>query len=193
MVRKILFFIFLYTSLIFPVFAENTTVLTGSVAYTVESARKLAFDGLELKLDKSQILPYRIDENNKIHKEALKNGTSFKNRTIMAFNLYSNKVNGYVIIYHDQPEYAYYYSIGGYLIAVDKDDKFRENIYPYKIGKYSPLTGNLISIALYISDEEQYAYTKNGKLKAHWVGNTGYNEKGKIIAKRSFVNEIPLD
>ena len=111
----------------------------------------------------------------------------------MAFQLYKERVNGYVVIYHDNPDYAYYYSTGGYLVAIDFDDKYRDNTYPYKIGKYSPLTGNLISIALYISEDEQYSYSKNGKLKAHWVGHVGYNEKGKIIARRGVVTEVPQD
>lgn len=187
----ILFILFLTLSNS-SVIAENTT-LTGSISYTVESARKIAFDGLLLKLDKSNILPYRYDENNKQNQLALKKGINFKNRTIMAFSMYKNKINGYVIIYHDRPEYAYYYTTSGYLVAVDVDDKFFDGVYPYKIGKYSALTGKLISIALYISDDEQYAYTPNGKLKAHWVGAIGYNEKGKVIANRRFVNEVPLD
>ena len=40
------------------------TLLQGGVVYTVEAARKLAFDGLELKLDKQAIKPYLYDENN---------------------------------------------------------------------------------------------------------------------------------
>lgn len=168
-------------------------MLTGSVAYTVESARELAFSGLQRKIDKELILPFRIDENNKENRLALKNNTQINGRTIMAFYMYNGKINGYVITYNYRPEYSYYYTTSGYLVAVDVDDKFQENTFPYKIGKYSPLTGNLISIALYISDDEQYAYTKDGKLKAHWVGNIGYNEKGKIIARRSVVNAVPQD
>ena len=51
----------------------------------------------------------------------------------------------------------------------------------------------LISIALYVSEDEQFAYTKNGKLKAHWIGDTGYNANGKPIAKRKVLDEIPSD
>lgn len=187
------FVLFLFFSLLFvlPVFAEETILLTGSVAYTVESAREIAFDGVSLKIDKSEIIPFRIDENNKENKIALKNNLTVKGRTIMAFYMYGGKVNGYVVTYDERPEYSYYYTIGGYLVAIDVDDKFQENMFPYKIGKYSPLTGNLISIALYVSDDEQYAYTKDGKLKAHWVGSVAYNEKGKIIARRSVVSEVP--
>jgi len=191
MFKRFCLFLFLFFLITEVSFAENTMLLTGFVSYTVESAKRIAFDGIEKKLDKAKILPYRVDSNNKENQYVLKNGLRLKDRTVMSFQMYNEKINGYVVIYHDSPEYAYYYTSGGYLVAIDLDDKFKENIFPYKIGKYSPLTGNLISVALYVSDDEQYAYTKNGKLKAHWVGSIGYNEKGKIIAKRSIVNEIP--
>ena len=139
-----------------PVFASET-LLKGSVLYTVESARKLAFEGLALKLDKEKIKPYLIDENNEENRAAIKNNVQPEGRYIMSFSMAKGMV------------------------------------YPFKIGKYNAVTGNLIAIGLYVSEDEQYAYTKNGKLKAHWVGDTGYNAKGKPIAKRSVVNEIPAD
>lgn len=187
----------IFTFLIFALFLSglnaysNDTVLHGSVAYTVESARKMAFEGLDLRLDKKLLEPYLIDENNKENREAIKNGRQIKGRNIMSFIMAKGMVKGYAIVYDDKPEYVYYYSNGGYLIAVDLDKKYNEASYPYKMGKYSAVTGNLVSIGLYISEEEQYVYTKNGKLKAHWVGNIGYNEKGRPIASREFTDEIP--
>lgn len=187
----------IFTFLIFALFlsglnaSSNDTVLHGSVAYTVESARKMAFEGLDLRLDKKLLEPYLIDENNKENREAIKNGRQVKGRNIMSFIMAKGMVKGYAIVFDDKPEYVYYYSNGGYLIAVDLDKKYNESSYPYKMGKYSAVTGNLVSIGLYISEEEQYVYTKNGKLKAHWVGNIGYNEKGRPIASREFTDEIP--
>ena len=173
-----------------PGFCENT-VLRGSVNYTVESARTLAFEGLDLKLDKKLLTPYIEDENNKENLELIKSHKQTAGRKVMSFVMAKGFVKGYAIIYDDKPEYIYYYSNGGYLVAVDIDKKFDSNTYPYKIGKYSALTGNLISIGFYVSEDEQYVYTKNGKLRAHWVGNTGYNEKGKPIATRDFSDNIP--
>lgn len=169
------------------------TLLQGGVVYTVEAARKLAFDGLDLKLDKQAIKPYLYDENNEENRKAIKDNTQPKGRYIMGFETAKNLVKGYVVVYDDKPQYAYYYSNGGYLVAIDVDNKQKDGIYPYKIGKYSALTGNLISIALYVSEDEQFAYTKNGKLKAHWIGDTGYNANGKPIAKRKVLDEIPSD
>lgn len=190
--KKIITVLFLVLNIILPATAEDT-VLRGSVAYTVESARKLAFEGLELKLDKKDIKPYLYDENNEENLLAIKNKTDIKGRYLMSFDLMKGFVKGYVVVYEDKPDYAYYYATGGTLVAIDVDTKHKEGQYPYKIGKYSALTGNLISIGLYISEDEQYAYTKNGKLKAHWVGDTGYNAKGKPIAKRSIINQIPSE
>lgn len=187
--KKLFFLIMLFFLFAPPGFCENT-VLRGSVNYTVESARKLAFEGLDLKLDKKLLTPYIEDENNKENLELIKSHKQTAGRKVMSFVMAKGFVKGYAIIYDDKPEYIYYYSNGGYLVAVDIDKKFDSNTYPYKIGKYSALTGNLISIGFYVSEDEQYVYTKNGKLRAHWVGNTGYNEKGKPIATRDFSDNI---
>ena len=173
-----------------PAFAENT-LLTGGVVYTVETARKAAFENIQLKIDKKILEPHLYDENNKANLYALKNNIQPKDRTIIAFEMAKGFVNGYAIVYNANPDYTYYYSIGGYLVAVDIDNKPQETSFPYKVGKYNPITGNLISVSLYVSDEEQYAYTKSGKLKAHWIGEFGYNSKGKIIAKRKYTDVIP--
>lgn len=171
-------------------FSENETLLQGSVSYTVDSARELAFEGLDMKLDKELLKPYLEDENNKENRLAIKNGTQIEGRTIMSFVMAKGLIKGYALVYDDKPEYVYYYSNGGYLIAVDANQKYNEDVYPYKVGKYSAVTGNLVSIGFYVSDDEQYVYSKNGKLKAHWVGNIGYNENGRPIATRDYNDEI---
>lgn len=169
------------------------TILRGSVHYTVETARKMAFDGLDLKLDKKFIEPYAIDENNKENRDYIDKKKQPEDRMVMSFVMARGLVKGYAIVYDDKPEYVFYYTNGGYLIAIDVDKIQDKNSFPYKIGKYSAATGNLVSIGFYVSDEEQYVYTKSGKLKAHWVGNTGYNEKGRPIATREVSGEIPFE
>ena len=73
--KRLLVFIFIsiFYCLCSSVPAQDI-VLRGSVNYTVETARKMAFDGLDLKLDKKFIEPYAIDENNKENKN--KSGTN---------------------------------------------------------------------------------------------------------------------
>lgn len=170
---------------------QTVKVLQGSVLYNEESARKLAFEGLDLKLDKKILKKYLEDENNKENRQAIKEGRQIEGRYLMSYNIHG-LVKGYVVVYDDKPEYSFYYTTGGYLAAVDVNKSFGAE-FPYRIGKYNPVTGNLISIGIYISEEEQYAYTKSGKLKAHWIGDTAYNAKGKPIAKREVVTEIPQD
>lgn len=192
-VKKIFLILFMMLTFTLPSFArdngEGTTVLQGSVLYNEESARKLAFEGLDLKLDKKMLKDYLEDENNEQNRQAVKEGRQIEGRYLMSFSI-RGFVKGYVVVYDDKPEYAFYYTTSGYLAAVDVNKSFGDE-FPYRVGKYNPVTGNLVSIGVYISDDEQYAYTKNGKLKAHWVGDTGYNAKGKVIGKREVVTEIP--
>lgn len=192
--KRLLVFIFIsiFYCLCSSVPAQDI-VLRGSVNYTVETARKMAFDGLDLKLDKKFIEPYAIDENNKENRDYIDKKKQPEGRMVMSFVMARGLVKGYAIVYDDKPEYVFYYTNGGYLIAIDIDKIQDKNTFPYKIGKYSAATGNLVSIGFYVSDEEQYVYTKNGKLKAHWVGNTAYNEKGRPIATRDVSGEIPFD
>lgn len=166
-----------------PVYSEGT-ILKGSILYNVESARKLAFEGLDLKLDKTTFSDKLIDENNKENREALKSGKKLDGRYLMSFSMAKGFIKGYALVYENKPEYTYYYSTSGYLVAIDVDNKPSQNTFPYKVGKYSAVTGNLVSIGLYISEDEQYVYTKDGKLKAHWIGDIGYNAKGRPIATR---------
>lgn len=191
-VKKILLITFAIFAICIPAFSQeenSPTLLRGSVLYNEESARKLAFEGLDLKLDKKMIKEYLEDENNKENRKAIKEGIQIEGRYLMSFAIHG-LVKGYVVIYDDKPDYAFYYTTSGYLAAVDVNKSFGEK-FPYRVGKYNPVTGNLVSIGVYISDDEQYAYTKSGKLKAHWVGDTGYNAKGKPIAKREVITKIP--
>jgi hypothetical protein len=177
---KKLLLILAFAILSMPAFAAENVVLQGSVLYNVESARKQAFDGLPKKLDKEKTKPFWHDANHEEHMQAIKEGKSLDNCVIMTFT--AGIINGYTVVYDDKPEYAYYYTKGGTLAAIDYDESsFRE--FPYKIGKYNAF-GTLISVGLYISEEEQYVYSKDGKLIAHWIGDIGYNAKGKEIAKR---------
>lgn len=169
---------------------ENSTVLNGSIQYTVDSARKLAFSGLSLKLDKKELEPFWSDKNRDENVAAIKSRKEFADRYIMSFS--SGIVKGYAVTYKNKPEYSYYYTQGGYLAAVDFDPNSDKEIFPYKVGKYDAF-GRLISVGLYISEEEQYSYTKSGKLKAHWVGDIGYNDKGRVIANRKMLENDPLN
>ena len=188
--KKIILLALIFFSFILPV-KSNEKLLTGSVVYTLETAKEEAFQGLDLKVDKNIFKDYLIDVNNKENRNVLASGVSIDGREIMSFQTTKGLVRGYTVVYDKEPHYVYYYSTSGYLVGFDINNN--SNNFPYKVGKYHPITGNLISVALYISETEQYVYNKNGKLKAHWVDEIAYNEKGKIIAKRSIIDSIPVD
>lgn len=188
--KKSLLLIFGIICFALPINAEELK-LTGSIVYTVETAKNCAFEGLDLKIDKKIFESHLIDPNNKENRAALANNTQPENRELMSFESARGFVKGYTVVYAEKPELVFYYSTSGYLVAVDIDNQ--SDNFPYKIGKYHPLTGNLISVGLYISETEQYVYSKNGKLKSHWIGDTAYNEKGEIIAHRLLTNTIPVD
>ena len=64
MIKKIFFvFIIICLTFSFPVIAQQT-VLQGSVMYNVESARKYAFEGLDLKIDKSRVSMFGVTKRN---------------------------------------------------------------------------------------------------------------------------------
>lgn len=186
--KKILAAVIIFLSLAAVSFSQET-ILRGNAAYNADIAKELALDGIEMKLDKKMLKEYLVDENNAENLQALKDNKQPDGRYLMSFSIHKF-VKGYVIVYEDKPEYAFYYTTSGYLAAVDVDKHFGSD-FPYRVGKYNPVTGNLVSIGVYVSEDEQYAYTKDGKLKAHWISDTGYNDKGKPIAKRAVVNEIP--
>lgn len=167
--------------------AKDKTI-RGGVVYTVESARKLAFEGLDARLDKTLIKPFWYDEKNAENLAVVKTGKELNDRYIMAFS--SGFVKGYAVVYGNKPKYAYYYTQGGILASVDYDPKGDRTEYPYKIGKYDAF-GRLRSVVLYVSDDEQFSYSKSGKLISHWIGDIGYNANGKEIARRKVVEEIP--
>lgn len=168
-------------------FADDVK-LQGGVVYNVKTAKEKAFEGLSLKLDKTFLKDYLMDANLEQNKEILKTGVQKDDRILMSFDIY-DFVKGYVVVYEDKPEYAFYYTNKGYLVAVDVS-KYWGSDFPYRVGKYNPVTGNLISIGLYVSDDEQFVYNKKGNLKAHWIDDIGYNAKGKPIAKRTLKNNV---
>ena len=174
-------------------YATEPLILNGSVQYTPNIVKNLAFAGLDLKIDKKQLNDFLYDENNNENQNALKTKRKINGRNIMSFSAAKGLVRGYAITYEKNPQYTYYYSTSGYLVCVDIDNKINNTEFPFTVGKYNSITGKLISVGFYISETEQYVYNKNGKLKAHWIGKTAYNEKGKPIAQREYTDTILID
>lgn len=157
-------------------------VLEGHVSYTVETARKVAFEGIEKKIDASQFDKHMQDRNYEENKLATKNKTELKDRSVQIFKGF--KIPAYAVTYYTNPRYTYYYI--KYLnqlafVDIDEADTTKDDIsFPFKTLRYD-FRGNLIAVGLTTSLEERFLYKSTGKLISHWVGGTGYNAKGKKI------------
>lgn len=84
--------------------------------------------------------------------------------------------------YKDNPNLIYYYekTKNGYKgVAIDVIKRGEDNIKAYK---YNAKTGELLSVVLAVSDDEEFVYNTNKKLIAHWIG-----EKEHISNFRRFI------
>ena len=170
--------LFIYVLIIvYTMIFQNALAYTikGKVEYTVENARHDAFLNVPYKIDVSQYELYFKDPN-------IKRNCNFdKNK--------KSKYKGYYITYFDDREYAvcyknmpmisFYYDNGN-LVYIEKYDRIR---YPQKAFKYD-MSGNLVSVCLYISGAEQYVFRTNGEFVGHWKDDNYYNEKGELIYTR---------
>lgn len=77
----------------------------------------------------------------------------------------------------------YYYDAMGNLRYLDKIKGAYPN-FPYYTEQYRR-SGKLAGISYFISNDTQYIFKPNGEFKGVWHKENFYNEKGKIIAKRS--------
>lgn len=176
--KKSLMVIFAMLCLCMPV---NALVLQGSVEYTVESAREIAFNNTDMTVDNSEYSKYASNLYNYGDIAALKAGIftvgigSFSERQLVPF--YAGKtLIAYGVKYSDLPNKKFYYDKSGKLIKFDIIEN--GNKYPHKELSYDK-QGKLISANLVISKNESYVYDSNKKLIGHWVNNVHYNEKGE--------------
>lgn len=137
--------------------------LQGGVAYTVDSARKYVQDGLP---DGFEIPDkyYQVQTSN-----VEKMVTSYDNE---------GKVVGVTVQYINEPRRAYIYKKSN-LAYVEIYDK-PVNIYPHRGYRYN-LDKQLVSSSLTVSKKELFRFNPSGKLIAHSVNGTIYDENGNVI------------
>jgi len=169
--------IFLFFSLGLAVQAEM--ILQGAAEYNVQSAREEVQETVQYRINPRQFMPNLLDINRAENLAALLKGeVELKDRTLALFS-----VGTYGVVYKNDPLHAYYYSNSGVLEFVDvrtgKD-------YPYKSYQYD-MGGNLVNMGLRLSKGETYIYDSKGKLIAHWVGSNGFDENGRVVMTRKFV------
>lgn len=164
-----------------PTFAKTQT-LEGKVTYTVESARELAFEGIPRTIELSLLEGHMQDPDRKENLTALKNGTVLKNRSVQLFK--GMLLKAYAVTYYDNPKYTYYYVKGINQLVFTDIDEFDINDknlkYPLRTMRYD-FRGKLIAVGIYVSDDERFLYKENGELISHWIGDVGYNAKGRKI------------
>lgn len=159
------------------VFAEM--VLFGEAQYNVEKARNEVQQYIQPKINFLLIKPHLVDFNREKNLKALLCGqVELKDRDLALFS-----IGTYGVVYKHDKLHAYYYSSSGILEYIDI--RSSEN-YPYKSYQYD-VNGNLVNMGLRVSKKEAYIYSPKGNLIAHWIGSNGYDEKGRIIMTRKFI------
>ena len=149
--------------------------LEGGVVYTVESARKEAFDGVKYKIPVSSFKEHLRDRNFKENKKTKTSGVvDLGDRKIEWFS-----DGSYGIVYNKNKNIAYFYDKSGKL---EEFDVYSSLISPTKAYKYN-INGKLINVTLVVSRNEAYIYKVNGELEAHWVGDDCFDENGQLILR----------
>lgn len=166
-------FLILFLMLFLNALAQEP--IKASVKYTQATARIEAFKDVQEKLEKDFYSKYKKDPNRTENIELIKKDYFIaQNRTLCPFYL-KNTLASYAVMYNYMPNYAFYYNILGNLIKVDVT---KGESYPKKTYGYSKF-GNLISVALEASENEQFVYDENGKLIAHWLEDVVLNKNNK--------------
>lgn len=151
---------------------EKSLVLTGGVEYTVETARKEAFDGVEYTIPLTLITPHMKDPNYGENKKAMANGQEdLSDRWV---GKYSD--GGYTVVYKKDRYKVYSYYKNGKLEGIGIRNSLN---YPVKVYSYE-VSGLLKSVSFLISYEESYAFTTNGNLKSYCKHNRCYDKDGNF-------------
>lgn len=166
---------YLLILVLFFVLPAYGAVITGSVEYSVESARQELSD-LPKTPNLNLIKANFIDENNSENLTSLLTGqTELKDRILAIFSDGSYGVN-----YKDNPIYIWYYNSEGILINVEIKTGLE---HPYKAYKYSP-NGRLVNMSIHPNFDESFVFSPQKKLLAHWKGENCYDENDNLIMTR---------
>jgi len=94
--------------------------------------------------------------------------------------------NSYYSIRYSNEDQGYYYDYSGKLQGVDFDVG---DSYPVKTYKHSYPSGKILSLSVYVSENECYVFSPDGALLSHWIGMNCYDIKGNIISTREEITE----
>ena len=160
-----------------PVSAEM--LLTGEVQYTADKAREELLNKIPSKLDSKIVRKFAVDKEYDNNTSALLNGhAELKDRTLALFS-----DNSYAVMYKENESRVWYYSQNGKLTHYEIKDGLE---YPYKTYKYNTY-GELVNMGLRVSKAETFIFSPNGRLIAHWIKSNGYDETGRLIMRRKYL------
>ena len=154
----------------------NAYTIKGGISYTVSTARQIAFENVNYKIDISKYNQFLNDSNFTENKTLLsKNKYKIKDRKLVEFS-----DGSYSITYKKNNNMSFFYNKGGSLTSIQFDLFKKDSITRYSYD----IKGNLESVILCAKNNEQFIFSLNKKLIAHWKGNNCYNEKGELIMTR---------
>lgn len=172
-------FILIFLSIVF-ILPVNAQIITGEVEYNAEIAREEVFSKPIEKINYNKIRNRFYDLNNLENLNYLFQGiTELKDRKLAKFS-----DGSYGVQYYDDPMYSWYYSYNGKLISFIQKDSLS---YPCKITKFKP-DGNVANTGYRVSERESFIFSPEGKLLAHWLGNSCYDENNNVIMTRNIMN-----
>lgn len=158
--------------------ACDAQTITGGVQYSAQDALIELRNNIP-KTDFFLTAKNYVDSNNQENYSALLKGvTKLNDRTL---GLFSDAT--YAINYHKDPKHVWYYDKSGTLINTEIKTG---STYPYRTYKFTP-EGELVNMAMRVSEGETFIFNPIGKLLGHWVEGNCYDESGKVIMTRKIV------
>lgn len=158
----------------------NAMILQGSVEYTVDKARVIAFDNTDMSISANEYSDNLKDLYNRSNLESMERNIfkvgigSFSEARLVPF--YNGKnIIAYGVAYKSNPNKKFYYNRAGELLKIDINAT--PNKYPRKELSYDK-QGRLITASLVISESEAYIFNTNKELIRHWVNNVSYDKNG---------------
>lgn len=168
----------MFVLLLMTCFFCSAMTLKGGVEYTIEDARKLAFENVLKQIDINQYKDYFIDPDFVENQLLLsKNKYRAKNRYLAKF-----LNNEYGVHYKKKPNESFYYRSNGHL---DRVEIITNSKYPKISGMYN-LKGDLERVSITVKYSHSFLFDINETLLFYWIKKNCYNNKGELINTREY-------
>lgn len=174
---RFLFSLLLLWIFILPAHAEQV-VLQGSVTKTwsLEDARTEAFKDAVMSRNLNS---YSAQDSHLISNTlALQAGLKEAGNQVL-----SSFGNGWYATRQKGSNEVLYYRPNGQLDSLEVEIKTGD--YPIKTYLYQYPSGKLQRVGLDVNKDESFLFTTKKELSAHWIGNNGYDTKGKLFTTRT--------